>query len=96
MQRLFRCWTRKEAYIKATGEGLSADLRSFRVTVRPGEAPRLECLTDGGPVGREWTLHNLAFPHPYSDYAAALAYCDTEREIRLLPLVTPAELLALA
>ncbi len=87
----FRCWTRKEAYIKATGEGLSADLRSFRVTLRPGESPRWTSLAARGPVAQPWTLHNLTLPPRYSDYSAALAYNDTERPLRLLPLVTPAE-----
>jgi 4'-phosphopantetheinyl transferase len=66
----FLCWTRKEAYIKARGEGLSTPLDQFDVSLIPGEpAALLSAQSDSDDVLR-WTLRNLI---PASGYAAALA-----------------------
>lgn len=63
-EAFFLCWTRKEAYIKARGEGLQIPLASFRVSLTPGQPPVLEA-TDSA----RWTLHSLS---PASDCAAAM------------------------
>jgi len=66
----FNCWTRKEAYIKALGEGLAYPLDRFTVSLAPGAPPRLEEVPDDpAEVGR-WTLAALG---PEPGYAAAVA-----------------------
>lgn len=54
--RFFNCWTRKEAYLKATGEGISESLPRVEVTLMPGDAPRLLSLAGDGLVAAEWTF----------------------------------------
>jgi 4'-phosphopantetheinyl transferase len=51
----FRCWTRKEAYLKGVGVGLSAGLRSVSVTV--GERPAVISAVVGRAA--EWSLVDL-------------------------------------
>lgn len=66
----FNCWTRKEAYVKARGEGLTWPLDQFDVTLAPGEPPRL-LATAGSPEEPErWRFQELT---PAGDYIGALA-----------------------
>ena len=53
----FRCWTRKEAYIKARGEGLSVPLNSFDVTLRSDEAAALLSVAGKRDEASRWSLH---------------------------------------
>ena len=69
-QAFFRCWTRKEAYIKARGEGLSLPLDQFDVSLAPGEpAAVLGTQRDPSEASR-WSLQELT---PAPGYVAALA-----------------------
>ena len=66
----FDCWTRKEAYIKARGEGLSHPLHLFTVSLGPGEEAAL-LRTDDDPLeAARWTLIEL---FPGEGVRAALA-----------------------
>jgi 4'-phosphopantetheinyl transferase len=60
----YLCWTRKEAYIKATGEGLHVPLESFSVSLTPGRPERLESVDSS-----RWSMRSL-YPDPL--YAGAL------------------------
>jgi 4'-phosphopantetheinyl transferase len=69
-QAFFNCWTRKEAYIKARGEGLSCPLDQFDVSVAPDSpAMLLNSRIDSDEVSR-WSFQDL-FAEP--GYAATLA-----------------------
>ena len=65
----FNCWTRKEAYIKARGEGLSLPLTKFSVSLSPGAAALL-VVQDEPEESTRWRLQDLSFN---SHYAAAAA-----------------------
>lgn len=64
----FRCWTRKEAYIKAIGKGLSQQLDRFDVTLAPYEPAAL--LQADAEDTSSWSLSDIDVG---SDYASALA-----------------------
>jgi 4'-phosphopantetheinyl transferase len=65
----FRAWTRKEAYLKATGEGLSAALRTVEVSLLPHESPALLAT----PAPDETPRWQLAEPFVADGYVAAVA-----------------------
>lgn len=92
VEAFFRCWTYKEAYMKAQGEGLTLALDRFNVPVAPGEPGKL-LNVDGDPwEASRWSLWEL---RPMPGYAAALAAegcgwhlsrwqwtgCDAEEEV---------------
>lgn len=86
----FLCWTRKEAYVKALGNGLSEPLDSFRVTVSPDAPAGFVHIAHDARAAKLWTLHDLTLA---PEYAGALAYGDTPRPLRLSPTMKPLELL---
>jgi len=66
----FNCWTRKEAFIKAVGEGLSYPLDQFDVTLTPGQPAQLLRVQNDPQATARWSLVALA---PAPNYVAALA-----------------------
>ena len=92
VEAFFNCWTRKEAFVKALGEGLSVPLDSFRVTLGPGEPARLLYTADNVPAAQDWTLYDWA---PAAEWVCALAYPDRPRTVRHSPTVPAGELLRL-
>jgi 4'-phosphopantetheinyl transferase len=78
LEAFFNCWTRKEAYIKATGEGLSRPLDSFDVSLAPEEPARLLKTTAAGGAGA-WSLCHLS---PAPGFAGAVAAAGRSWRLR--------------
>jgi 4'-phosphopantetheinyl transferase len=74
----FRCWTRKEAYIKATGDGLSLPLHQFDVSIVPGNGDALLSTRPDDSEAALWSLREIPAG---AGYVAAL--CARGREWRL-------------
>lgn len=74
----FACWTRKEAFIKASGQGLSLPLDQFDVSLNLQNPPVIFAIHGDEIEARKWSLFHLD-PHP--GYVAALAIYD--RDLRL-------------
>lgn len=66
----YRCWTRKEAYLKGTGTGFSRSSDIFDVTLLPGIPAALTAHRGDADEAGRWRLADLAVP---SGYCAALA-----------------------
>lgn len=66
----FNCWTRKEAYIKATGKGLYLSLQQFDVSLTPGVPAALLSTRENPQEVSRWALFDLS---PGEGYASAIA-----------------------
>jgi 4'-phosphopantetheinyl transferase len=74
----FNCWTRKEAVIKAIGNGLSLPLDQFDVTLAPlTPAVLLRTRFDEAEASR-WSLHSI---DPGEEYAATIAVEGTDWQL---------------
>jgi 4'-phosphopantetheinyl transferase len=90
-QAFFRCWTRKEAYIKAVGDGLYIPLDQFQVTLALDAAAKFVHIGDDPGTASHWTLQHL---DPAQNYVGALAYQDAPRTVHLHQPLSPEQLLA--
>jgi 4'-phosphopantetheinyl transferase len=78
-EALYKCWTCKEAYLKARGEGLSLDLNLFEISLIPGKPATL--LSTGGNYKEtsRWTLVELPL---IDNHASALAVEGDDFQIK--------------
>jgi 4'-phosphopantetheinyl transferase len=85
-EAFFHCWTRKEAYVKAIGEGLSMPLDEFDVSLLPEKPAALLRNRRRPQEVRRWSLQalNVAF-----GYAAAIAIEGHERQLKCFDWDSP-------
>lgn len=69
-EAFFNCWTRKEAFIKAIGKGLSYPLKQVEVSVVPGDQVRVISISGDADKAKHWSLVSMV---PAPGYLAAIA-----------------------
>ena len=85
-QAFYNGWTRKEAYIKAIGDGLTFPLDRFRVSLIPGEPARLIEVDSAPTEAARW---KMAAIDPGPGYTAALIAEGQDWEPELWDFVFP-------
>ncbi len=75
----FNLWTRKEAWLKATGEGIAESLNQVQVSFLADEPARLVSLFGDTQAGRHWHLCEL---NPAAGFVAALAVTGGETQVK--------------
>ena len=66
----FNLWTRKEALLKATGEGIGSRLNLVEVSFLPGEPAQLLAISEDTALAAQWTLQAFS---PAPGFVGALA-----------------------
>lgn len=76
LKAFYNGWTRKEAFIKATGKGLFQELKSFSVRLTPGKLAKVISVENDNAT--EWRLHSVKV---LKDYAAAVCWKGSHKKI---------------
>jgi 4'-phosphopantetheinyl transferase len=82
----YRCWTRKEAYLKARGVGIFGGLKDFEVSIAAEEPARLLRVRESSTEAQEWRMHELI---PCEGFIGALASKTSELTVLLYHYSNP-------
>ena len=80
----FAAWSRKEAYIKATGHGITRGLDHFEVSLMPGEPARLVADQNDATAAERWFMRDLVVG---AEYSAALVVAAPVDDVLLFDAV---------
>ncbi|MEP6732480.1 MAG: 4'-phosphopantetheinyl transferase superfamily protein [bacterium] len=72
----FAAWSRKEAYLKASGHGITRGLHHFDVTLVPGDDARLVADRMDDSATERWVMRDLPVDDGYSGAVVAAAPVD--------------------
>jgi 4'-phosphopantetheinyl transferase len=86
LQGFYNGWTRKEAFIKATGRGLDFPLAAFDVSLEPGAPAQLLCVEGSRRKAAAWGLYDLP---PVPGFAAALVTRGARRKLSCFSYQAP-------
>ena len=79
----FNLWTRKEAFLKATGEGIAQLLSQVEVAFQPGKPARFIAVSGDSERASRWSVRDLSLG---PDFAAAVAIQAKNFRLRCLKL----------
>jgi 4'-phosphopantetheinyl transferase len=84
-QAFYAGWTRKEAYIKARGKGLSIALDSFDVTLQPDIPAKLVACREEPQAVPRWSLYALPAEDQYASALALKGQCEQLHYFQIHP-----------
>ena len=67
----YRCWTRKEAYLKGTGTGFSQPSNGFDISLLPHQPPALLAHRGNPAEAGRWSIRDIELP---AGFCAAVAF----------------------
>jgi 4'-phosphopantetheinyl transferase len=82
VRAFYLAWTRKEAYVKAVGDGLQTPLDSFSVTLGPGEPASILRIDGVAKSGPDWNMHHIELA---PGFVGAVAYAGARKQLTLHP-----------
>ena len=80
LETFYRCWTRKEAYMKATGEGFYLPLDQFEVSLKPDDPPALLWTASDPQEHKRWSLLDFK---PADSFAGAVVVHGSIRKFSI-------------